>query len=578
MNGRTTAEIEEHASHQRAVERNMSVVVVTRNEGPRLRATVDALLSTLEGETDVIVVDDCSTDGSTAFLDSAREIRLLRATERFGVANARNFGAAAAQGDVIVFSDAHVAPQPGWAAPLFAALDNPTAGAVSPVMAQWVNPMTRVQGLRFVDAALNVDWIPVHATEPTPVPLLCGCFMALRRDVFEAVGGFDPGMAYYGSEDLELCLRLWRMGYECLVVPESEIAHRFRVPQHGDVDWENFLHNLLRMATVHLDPDDLGVVVTNLRRHPEFPAAASRVLAGDVGERRARIAASSRFDTRWFLERFSMDVFAKAPARNGRPRRGDYRAVNRRAWSYWAGAGSPSSQPVGDADFASAREWIDPRGWIDWDDVKTVLCLASAGGQQAPLFASLGCKVTLVDLSPEQLAIDERVAAERGLEIELIEGDMLDLSQLAGRSYDLVYQPISACYIPYVRPLYRQVHDLLRPGGLYDVEHWNPTSMQLWQLGRWDGRAYRLVHPQRSGVPVRWNFDAAVGADGPVYSLHYIHPLEKLLGVLCETGFVIERFGERTNGDPRAQPGSEEHLAAYAPPYFRLLARRTSAA
>src|SRR5438046_1146457 len=83
-----------------------------------------------------------------------------------------------------------------------------------------------------------------------------------------------------------------------------------------------------------------------------------------------------------------------------------YQKVNRRAWAELVEYGSPSSRPFGPAGFARARSWLDDRGWIPWDEVSFVLCLASGGGQQAPLFAALGRQVTLVDLSPEQLQLD----------------------------------------------------------------------------------------------------------------------------------------------------------------------------
>ena len=55
-----------------------------------------------------------------------------------------------------------------------------------------------------------------------------------------------------------------------------------------------------------------------------------------------------------------------------------------------------------------------------------VLCLASAGGQQAPIFAAAGAMVTSFDNSPVQLAKDELVADRDGLDIHLVQGDMAD--------------------------------------------------------------------------------------------------------------------------------------------------------
>src|SRR6185312_7083008 len=103
----------------------------------------------------------------------------------------------------------------------------------------------------------------------------------------------------------------------------------------------------------------------------------------------------------------------------------EYRDVNRRGWAYLARHGCDSSQPYGPEQFARARDWLDGAGWIPWGEVTSVLCLAASGGQQAPLFASLNCEVTAVDLSSEQLQRDRGVAARHGLEIHCVEADML---------------------------------------------------------------------------------------------------------------------------------------------------------
>ncbi len=246
----------------------------------------------------------------------------------------------------------------------------------------------------------------------------------------------------------------------------------------------------------------------------------------------------------------------------------DYREVNRSAWTRFAGAGVTGTRPTA-AAFDNPRTWLDERGWLPWEEIGSVLCLAAGGGLQAPLFAALGRRVTVADLAPAQLETDRRVAAQRGLEIETVEADMLDLSALHGRDFDLVHQPISSLYVPDVRRLYREVRQVLRPGGVYHVEHWSPVQMQVGGDPPWDGEAYRLVHPQGGG-PIAWTHACATG---PAVSWNYIHPLDALVGGLCDAGFAIVRFGERGHGHADAPPGSQEHLAAFVPSFLSLLAR-----
>jgi GT2 family glycosyltransferase len=232
---------------------------------------------------------------------------VLQPGERMGVARARNLGAQRARGDILVFSDAHVAAPLGWPAPLAAALAQEGVGAVGPAISAMHSTQHKGYGMRWVDGALNLGWLSLHCYQPYPVPLLCGCFVALRRDVFAAIGGFDPGLAIWGCEDAELSVNLWTRGYSCLLVPEVEIAHLFRPTHPYRVDWEVLIYNTLRMATVHFGPERLRRVVQRLAAHASFPAAFARLADSDSCVRRQQISTARRYDDNWFFQRFGMD-------------------------------------------------------------------------------------------------------------------------------------------------------------------------------------------------------------------------------------------------------------------------------
>ena len=250
---------------------------------------------------------------------------------------------------------------------------------------------------------------------------------------------------------------------------------------------------------------------------------------------------------------------------------GDYWKVNRASWDYLARQGNERTCRPG--DFAYARSLLDPETWIPWNEFRSVLCLASGGGQQGPLFAFLGYEVTVVDLSPQQLRLDQATARRHGVHVECMESDMCNLENLESRKFDLVYQPVSSCYVPDVRATYREVFRLLKPSGYYRAEHWNPIHLQLPQFGNWDGIGYRIVYPQNSNQPVRWREWDENGREKPTCQ-HYIHSLQELIGDLCDTGFTIDSFWERPLHSYGAEPGSPQHLATYVPPFFTILARR----
>ena len=103
--------------------------------------------------------------------------------------------------------------------------------------------------------------------------------------------------------------------------------------------------------------------------------------------------------------------------------------------------------PVGSEAIAAARghRWEIvltpvkpvPRAWFREPLAgREVLCLACGGGQQGPILAAAGARVTVLDNSPAQLAQDRLVAEREKLDLRLVEGDMADLSAFADQSFD----------------------------------------------------------------------------------------------------------------------------------------------
>lgn len=286
---------------------SVSVVVISHNEGDRLRRTVHGLMATLPRDGDIVVVDDASTDGSTDFLGpSYGSVLLVHSAERLGVPRARNRGAALCHGRLIVFADAHIDADFGWVPAFQAALDRPGVGAVGPAVSVMGSPSARGYGFTWRDAALNLDWLGRQGDQPYPVPLLPGCFMATRRDVLDVCGGFDEGLSVWGGEDMELSLRLWLLGYECLIVPEVEVAHFFRERLPFEFDWTTMLHNLLRLGVVHFGPARLKRLVACLASSPAFPAAFTQLAEGDTWLRREQFRAVRQHDDDWFFNRFDI--------------------------------------------------------------------------------------------------------------------------------------------------------------------------------------------------------------------------------------------------------------------------------
>lgn len=157
---------------------------------------------------------------------------------------------------------------------------------------------------------------------------------------------------------------------------------------------------------------------------------------------------------------------------------------NRDAWDRAVAKANPWTQPVSPEVIARARagEWSVvltpkkpvPGSWFPPLAGARVLALASGGGQQGPILAAAGARVTVFDASPAQLGRDRKVAAREGLEVQTVEGDMADLSVFPDGAFDLVFHPVSNCFARAVRPVWRECARVLAPGGVLLAGFANP--------------------------------------------------------------------------------------------------------
>lgn len=247
-----------------------------------------------------------------------------------------------------------------------------------------------------------------------------------------------------------------------------------------------------------------------------------------------------------------------------------YLDANRQAWDTLARERSQFAKVASDEECAHPLLTLDSRGWLP-GSVKglDVLCLAAGGGWQSILYAMAGARVTVADLSPEMLALDEAEARRRNLSVKLVQASMDSLKELADESFDIVHQPVSTCYVPRIRDVYAEVARVLRDGGIYISQHKQPTSLQI--VDRDSRNRYVIGIPYYTGDPLPAVPDTSYREEGAV---EYLHRWEQLVGDLCRSGFVVEDLTEPKRGDPQARPGHFRHRGMYVAPYVRIKARR----
>jgi GT2 family glycosyltransferase len=129
----------------------------------------------------------------------------------------------------------------------------------------------------------------------------------MRREIFDATGGFDTGLISTGGVDNELGVRLWLLGYELWVVPTVEVVHLFRAGFPYPVLWKTALHNRLRLAFAHFNSRRIAQVLSTLRKHDEFRQALTLTLERDISAWRAQLLSSRVHDDDWFFQRFGWE-------------------------------------------------------------------------------------------------------------------------------------------------------------------------------------------------------------------------------------------------------------------------------
>lgn len=229
---------------------------------------------------------------------------------------------------------------------------------------------------------------------------------------------------------------------------------------------------------------------------------------------------------------------------------------NRAAWNRQSLSGtSPWCEPVSDAVIGAARQddWSViltpnlpvPRHWFGSSlRDRRVLCLASGGGQQAPILAAAGARVISFDNSDEQLAKDAAIAARDGLTLETVRGDMADLGRFADASFDLVFHPVSNVFAADPRPVWRECHRVLADGGRLLAGFMNPDfylfDHQEIEVGGPLQVRFALPYSDVDQLPA----DRLARQIESGIALEFSHSLDAQIGAQIAAGFVIAGFYE----------------------------------
>ena len=231
----------------------------------------------------------------------------------------------------------------------------------------------------------------------------------------------------------------------------------------------------------------------------------------------------------------------------------NYQDINAATIDRWVEEGWEWGIPISHETYkkALAGEWdmlltptkFVPHAWFGELKGKKVLGLASGGGQQMPIFAALGAICTVFDYSESQLQSERLVSEREGYPIEIIRGDMTRPLPFADDTFDLIFHPVSNCYVKEVKPIFKECARILKKGGIL--------------LSGLDNGVNYLVDDDEMRIVNTMPFDPLQNEsqrrqlEESDCGMQFSHTIEEQIGGQLEAGLMLTDIYGDTNGEGR---------------------------
>lgn len=231
----------------------------------------------------------------------------------------------------------------------------------------------------------------------------------------------------------------------------------------------------------------------------------------------------------------------------------NYQDINAETIDRWIEEGWTWGVPISHKTFLDAGQgnWdvqltptkMVPHDWFPDLKGKKVLGLASGGGQQMPIFAALGAECTVLDYSLKQLESERTVAEREGYDIEIIRADMTKRLPFEDGTFDLIFHPVSNCYVEEVKPIWKECYRILKKKGIL----LSGTDFYINYIVDDDETSiinHLPFNPLKNPEQMK---QLEAGDNGVQFS----HTLEEQINGQLEAGFVLTALYEDTNGEGR---------------------------
>jgi GT2 family glycosyltransferase len=295
----------------------ISVIVPSRNEGPRILRTLRSIINGRRTSfpLEVIVIDDASTDGSCdtlmAALGDKTNVRLVvhRLNKWSGIPFARNRGADLARHPVLLMTDANTFYPKDWNVPI-AKHFHPSRILGGTIADKSTG--VRAYGLTLDFPTMGVTWLRDARPFGGYVPIApCTCTVIDKR-LFNQLGQYDETLPLYGAAEPEFSVRAWLSGFEVVNLPSLVVEHSFKsreaLGRFQLTNYQTILRNNVRFACTYLPVDALSVVLETYRTimGKHFINCMEALEYEGVWERRALLSQVFLRDFAWYASRFGL--------------------------------------------------------------------------------------------------------------------------------------------------------------------------------------------------------------------------------------------------------------------------------
>ena len=211
--------------------RAIAVVIVNYDGEALLPACLDALARQTHAPAEIVVADNGSRDGSLALLAQRYPgVRALALGHNHGFAGGANRGVAATRAPWVCILNSDATPEPGWLAQLAAVPAGEAVWSLGSVLVSAATGRIESAGDQYAPEGYAYKLLrdrPLEDLPADPYPVFAapGAAPVFRRDVFDALGGYEERFFLY-YEDVDLAFRAVLGGYHALLVPGARVVHR----------------------------------------------------------------------------------------------------------------------------------------------------------------------------------------------------------------------------------------------------------------------------------------------------------------------------------------------------------------